>query len=398
MKDTFNQEGCCTDNGDFVDSDEEGDVEDESEPLERYYRGIYYPVCIGEVLAGRYRIEHKLGWGGYSTVWMAHDSQCHRDVALKILIPGQKGEYEYQIQNEILQTVGDTSHLVIHQGSFLLPGHGDNQYRVLVLPLLSPSLGYRVKELPVATRVSAAKQLLIALASLHDVGLVHRDLNEGALMWDLNPLLAGYDTATKYQMLGRPKKVSLGDSLWKRGELVQQIATPLNLVGSKIYLGDFGLTIKDGTTVRIKEQSPYHFCAPERLHGADPSLASDMWSYMCLFAVLYLGNGVFYGNGGRSTAISWVEQLGAMPGQWKGKFWFPGEVDDAWYERTTTPDVERDLAARIARMRPDTNQAERDLVLSIMLKVFCYLPERRITARELLQDPSFGSLLNIYQC
>jgi hypothetical protein len=168
------RDGDCPDYGEFVDSDGEGDVEDASEPLERYDQGLYYPVRIGEVLAGRYRIEHKLGWGGYSTVWMAHDVQYGKDVALKIMIPGEKGEYEYQMQNEILRTVRDTSHLVIHEDSFLLPGHGSNHHRVLVLPLLSPSLGYRAMQLPVATRVSAAKQLLVALKGLHDVGLVHR--------------------------------------------------------------------------------------------------------------------------------------------------------------------------------------------------------------------------------
>lgn len=421
-KEMVRQDRECPDYGEFVDSDGEGDVEDVSEPVERYSQGLYYPVCIGEVLAERYRIEHKLGWGGYSTVWMAHDVQLRKNVALKIMIPGEKGEYEYQMQNEILQTVRDTSNLVTHQGSFLLPGHGSNHHRVLVLPLLSPSLGYRAIQLPVATRISAAKQLLVALKSLHDAGLVHRgtphpqfssrflvllsrldadqstDLNEGALMWEMPLSFDEYDTATKYQWLGRPKKVFLGDYLWKRGELVQQVTTPLDLLGSKLYLGDFGLTIKIGTAVRIKEQAPYYFCAPERLHGADPSFASDMWSYMCLFAALYLGNNVFYGNGGESTAFSWVEQLGAMPNHWKGRFWRPEEVNDAWYDQTTTPDPERDLAARIARMRPDASQAERELVLSIMHKAFCYLPERRITAEQLLQDPSFRAIMDIYEC
>jgi serine/threonine protein kinase len=168
------QDGESPDYGQFVDSDGEGDVEDVSEPLERYDQGLYYPVRIGEVLAERYRIEHKLGWGGYSTVWMAHDVQYGKDVALKIMIPGEKGEYEYQMQNGILRTVCDTSHLVTHEDSFLLAGHGSNHHRVLVLPLLSPNLGYRAIQLPVATRVSAAKQLLVALKGLHDVGLVHR--------------------------------------------------------------------------------------------------------------------------------------------------------------------------------------------------------------------------------
>ncbi|RKL18486.1 hypothetical protein BFJ70_g14357 [Fusarium oxysporum] len=59
--------------GDFVDSDCEIDVEDSCEPIDRYEEGLYYPICIGDVLARRYRIEHKLGHGGFSTVWMAYD-------------------------------------------------------------------------------------------------------------------------------------------------------------------------------------------------------------------------------------------------------------------------------------------------------------------------------------
>jgi len=184
---------ACLDYGDIVDSDEEGDVVDASEPIERYEQGLYYPLCIGEVLAGRYRIEHKLGWGGYSTVWMAHDLQYQKDVALKIMIPGEKGEYEYRIQNEIIQAVQDISNLVTHQGSFLLPSYSTgNNHRVLVLPLLCPSLGYRTNRLPVSTRVQAARQLLVALKGLHDVGLVHRGIPSYPISFDNFYLLSSH--------------------------------------------------------------------------------------------------------------------------------------------------------------------------------------------------------------
>ncbi|KAG4427691.1 hypothetical protein IFR05_016827 [Cadophora sp. M221] len=163
---------------------------------------------------------------------MAYDVQLRKNVAFKIIIPGEKGEYEYQMQNEILRTFRDTSHLVTHEGSFLLPGHGSIHHRVLVLPLLSPSLSYRARQLPVATRISAAKQLHVALKGLHNVRLIHHDLNDGALLWEMPLYPAEYDTATKYQWLGRPKKVSLDDRLWKRGELVQQVTMPLDLLGT----------------------------------------------------------------------------------------------------------------------------------------------------------------------
>lgn len=123
------------------------------------------------------------------------------------------------------------------------------------------------------------------------------DLNEGALMWKTSSSFSEYDTATKYQRTGRPRKVLLSDRLWKRGELVQQMTVPLDLLESKLYLEDFGLAIRDGTSVRTKRQATYCFCAPERLHDADPSLASDMWSYMCHFAFPYFGNNISMGTG-----------------------------------------------------------------------------------------------------
>lgn len=64
---------------------------DGAEKLERYEPGGYHPVMIGDVIHGRYTIVDKLGFGGYSTIWLAHDTFLKKYVALKMGIAGSKG-------------------------------------------------------------------------------------------------------------------------------------------------------------------------------------------------------------------------------------------------------------------------------------------------------------------
>ena len=46
------------------------------ESVLRYRPGGYHPVCLGDTFkGGRYTIHHKLGWGGFSTVWLAKDKE-----------------------------------------------------------------------------------------------------------------------------------------------------------------------------------------------------------------------------------------------------------------------------------------------------------------------------------
>ena len=44
------------------------------EDFNAYRPGGFHPVALGDTLKGdRYNIQHKLGWGGFSTVWLARD-------------------------------------------------------------------------------------------------------------------------------------------------------------------------------------------------------------------------------------------------------------------------------------------------------------------------------------
>ena len=75
--------------------------DDESEPTEDYKTGGYHPMRIGDVIARRYKIERKLGWGVYSTVWLAQDNTSKRTgskkgIQNKVAIKVQKSAREYR--------------------------------------------------------------------------------------------------------------------------------------------------------------------------------------------------------------------------------------------------------------------------------------------------------------
>lgn len=69
------------------------DVED----LDGYAPGGFHPVKVGEIYDERYQIVDKVGFGGYSTVWLARDIVRRRYVALKAGMAGRHSKHEIGI-------------------------------------------------------------------------------------------------------------------------------------------------------------------------------------------------------------------------------------------------------------------------------------------------------------
>ncbi|XP_056380631.1 SRSF protein kinase 2-like isoform X7 [Hyla sarda] len=67
-------------------SDKDGAQENPAE----YCPGGYHPVQTGEMLNRKYQVIHKVGWGYFSTVWLCHDLQKKKHVAVKISKSGKK--------------------------------------------------------------------------------------------------------------------------------------------------------------------------------------------------------------------------------------------------------------------------------------------------------------------
>ncbi|RDL38984.1 uncharacterized protein BP5553_03324 [Venustampulla echinocandica] len=220
------------------------------------------------------------------------------------------------------------------------------------------------------------------------------DFNNRTVMWGICSF-DNYNTDTKYEYLGRPQKIKLCLPSRSQAEIVKPIVVSKNLLRETVCLGDFEHAIKAGTSVTPKFHSPVGYCAPELFHNREPSFASDIWSYMCLFLGLFLGFRLFWSTGSPAIVSEIVDVLGPLPAHWKGGYKGVGTGDDSWYDQSRKPSDS--LEAMIIHARPEISDTERSHVLSIMSKGFCYLPESCISAEQPQQDASFKAIMEIYE-
>ncbi|EEH05718.1 protein kinase [Histoplasma capsulatum G186AR] len=87
----------------------------EEETLPFYHQKHYYPVKIGQVFNSRYRVIAKLGYGAYSTVWLAWDESAKEYTSLKVSIQLEDNAQISPILNEVsmlqrLQSFADKDH------------------------------------------------------------------------------------------------------------------------------------------------------------------------------------------------------------------------------------------------------------------------------------------------
>lgn len=160
---------------------EEADYESEGsedEGSEEYCKGGYHPVRVGDVYKeGRYCVERKLGWGHFSTVWLARDAaEGGRRVALKIQKSARHYTEAAMDEIALLRQVaegdrGDTRGVVKLLDWFKHAGpHG--QHVCMVFEYLGDNLltlikRYRYRGLPLAMVRQLSRHILAGLDYLH---------------------------------------------------------------------------------------------------------------------------------------------------------------------------------------------------------------------------------------
>ncbi|MGW1010670.1 serine/threonine-protein kinase [Streptomyces termitum] len=138
----------------------------------------------GEVLAGRYRLEERLGAGGFGVVWRARDPRIQRDVAVKTMVPGSPGEGLRMVREARLS--GGLRHPYIATVyDFGETEHAGRRTFYLVMELVDGApLADVLQEgtPPLETALTWAEQICEGLAVAHDAGIVHRDVKPANVM------------------------------------------------------------------------------------------------------------------------------------------------------------------------------------------------------------------------
>ena len=182
----------------------------EDEGLEDYKIDGYHPVHVGEILLDRYVIMQKLGYGHFSTAWLALDNNYGNYVAIKIqksderYIQGAYDEIEilqalakknfdkewisslreyYKDDKEKLKELETVEHTQVVQllNSFIHNGQNGKHFcmvfEVMGVTLLEIIKRYNYKGIPLPLVRIITKQILIGLDFLHRIcHIIHTDL------------------------------------------------------------------------------------------------------------------------------------------------------------------------------------------------------------------------------
>ena len=156
---------------------------------------------------GRYRVEKILGKGGFGVVYLAHDDDLQRLVAIKVpqanRIRSPKDAEAYLVEAQILAGL-DHPHIV----PVFDVGRSEDGLPYVVSKFIEGSdLAHRIKQARLSFRESAIliARMAEALQYAHQHRLVHRDVKPGNILLDTSnkPFLVDFGLALKEEDFGK---------------------------------------------------------------------------------------------------------------------------------------------------------------------------------------------------
>ncbi|KAL2021757.1 hypothetical protein VTK56DRAFT_6700 [Thermocarpiscus australiensis] len=288
---------------------------------ESYHPGGYHPVQLVDVLRDRYRIIRKIGYGAFSTAWLAVDLKSSCFVALKVAVASlskERIDKEVTILEALRQN--ETRHITGLPDAFEVVGPNGRHACFAVEPM-GPHIGALLRRQRLEIRLDdleswerpprfpkeLAKRILqdtlLALRSLHSHGVVHGDLHPGNILANIRPLGDPSDESLVHdlqQLAAQGKPLIRRDGktdLWAPSYLLEP--APLHDrvsfdIDPVVKLADLGGAFFEGHPPP-KVVTPVALRAPETILGGPYPLGNgiDIWSCGCLVFELLTGQPLF---------------------------------------------------------------------------------------------------------
>ncbi|VAI20917.1 unnamed protein product [Triticum turgidum subsp. durum] len=403
------------------------DEEEDEEGAEGYRKGGYHAARPGDRFAGgRFVAQRKLGWGNFSTVWLAYDTLLSRFVALKIQKSARDYAHAALHEIELLSAAakGDptNSKCVIQLLDHFKHAGPNGKHICLVTEFLGDSLlrlirYNRNKGIGLSRVREICRSVLTGLDYMHrELGIIHTDLKpENVLLVStinpskdpvrsrLTPILKRpegnqYRTppiSFSEKMLKTRARRAVAKILQRRvslggftADMVKERS--LDGISMKCKIVDFGNACwadQQGDGVIQTRQ----YRAPEVIIGSGYSYSADMWSFACMAFELATGDMLFAPNTCQGCSEDedhlalMMETLGKMPKKiatsgTRSKDYFNRYGDLKRVKRMRFWPLERVLVERYNFTEPDAKG-----LADFLRPILDFDPENRPTAAECLK-------------
>ncbi|EMC92220.1 hypothetical protein BAUCODRAFT_77701 [Baudoinia panamericana UAMH 10762] len=357
----------------------------------------HYIIHENSRLGDKYNLVSLLGQGTFGKVVKAIDIRSRNEVAVKIIRAVPKYRDASRIELRVLQTIRSADEANRNRCIQLRDCFDWRGHICIVTPLLGLSVFDFLKQggfvpFPGSHIQAFARQLLGSIAFLHDLNLIHTDLKPE------NILLLSH----AYQTFTYNRNIPSSSTLTARSAKFRRV-----LLSPQINLIDFGSATFDDE-YHSSVVSTRHYRAPEIILGIGWSHPIDLWSLGCILVECWTGDALF-------QTHDCCEHLAMMEAVLNTKidkhlirevtrtskrndknsaarFFKGGELA---YPLPDTPRQSRKFVRSMKRLEdtiPPTTNFNRQF-LDLLRKIFVYDPKKRITARQALEHPWFGELV-----
>ncbi|PGH02550.1 CMGC/SRPK protein kinase [Blastomyces parvus] len=409
-------------------------VDEESCP--DYDAKSFYPARVGEVIANRYQLLVKVGWGSSSTVWFARDmrglqSEPEEAVALKIFNASTQEHINRQreIEEHIAAAPPGDGRAILRTFLECFETTGPEGGKHLCMayePMREPFWLFRTRftdrHIPLPLLKTYIRILLVGLDYLHtECRIVHTDLKLSNIMFTFEePDVLGDILSSHVEESPMEYKIDPADPS-RHVYRCHNDFGPLRGLKSIPQIVDFGLAARlvgeDDYGFYPIQADPY--CAPEVILGLGWRMSADIWNFGALLWDMIAGKELFrqIGDGkghydAKAHLAEMIALLGPPPQKLTARY--RSMLDSKWAgpsvkgvdkelcrnagEFSGGPFFDKDGKFLYESLIPDRRLADsiptplveekdRENFLSLVKMMLTWLPEERKTARELAEHP-----------